>query len=446
VAYFSEGIETDTSDYINNRDAASVASAIKELLSSAMRANVVIYCIDPRGLTSLGDELIEAQGVPINPHANLGMGSLPSELQRSQDSLRVLAEQTGGFAALGGTSLQEAFHRIAAESSQYYVLGYYSTNQRRDGRFRTIAVRSTRPGLIVRARKGYVAPSASRSSRTIGDRSASAELATALDSALPTSGIPLRAAAAAFKGASSHPTITIALEITGRDLAFSRRGGTFEDVIEFSVAAVDASGMQRETVHRALTVELGADAYNRFTEVGLRLLSRLSLPPGRYQLRMAARDTANGALGTVFHDIDVPDFSAAALSMSHLVLTSVSGTTTPTVRVEQESLALPVLPSAAREFTANDELILFAEIYDRASEPHGVDTTTTVRTAEGRTVFRHHQESVSGGSESAGGFGYVARIRLQDMPPGAYVVTVDAVSRLSNDGRATRQVPFRIRP
>ncbi len=104
-----------------------------------------------------------------------------------------------------------------------------------------------------------------------------------------------------------------------------------------------------------------------------------------------------------------------------------------------------MLPSTTREFTRNDELVLNAAIYDRATVPHRVDATATVRTGDGREVFRHHQESSSGGSKAAGGFGYVARILLQDIPPGDYVVTVDAESRLSNGGRATRQVRFRIR-
>jgi hypothetical protein len=263
---------------------------------------------------------------------------------------------------------------------------------------------------------------------------------------LPTSGLSLRATAAAFKGAAgTNANVTIAIETPGRELAFANRGVRFEDVIVLSLVAVDGDGIVRERGHRALSIELGPDAYRRFTENGLRVLSKLSLPPGRYQLRMAARDTVSGALGTVFHDLDVPDFAAAPLSMSGLVLTSIAGTTIPTLRLDQEDLTLPVLPSATREFTTDDELILFAEIYDRATVPHGVDTTATVRTGDGDVVFRHRQESSSGGPEAAGGFGYVARIRLRDMPPGLYIVTVEAESRLTNGGRAIRQVPFRIR-
>jgi hypothetical protein len=132
--------------------------------------------------------------------------------------------------------------------------------------------------------------------------------------------------------------------------------------------------------------------------------------------------------------------------MSGLLLTSNRSNTIPTIRADQLKGIVPALPSTVRSFTADDELIVFAEVYDRAAAPHRVDTTATVRAADGRVVFQHHQESSSGGRDAAGGFGYVARIRLNGMAQGLYVLSVDAVSRLTDGGRATRQIQFQIRP
>ena len=75
-----------------------------------------------------------------------------NELRLSQDSLRVLADATGGFAAVNRNDFNGAFDRIVAENSSYYMLGFYSTNDRRDGRYRKIEVRVKRPGLRVRSR------------------------------------------------------------------------------------------------------------------------------------------------------------------------------------------------------------------------------------------------------------------------------------------------------
>ena len=440
----SEGIDYDIHDYITNRDALTVLDAVRDTISAATRANVNIYSIDPRGLTSLGDETIDIQGVPDDPNMRLGPASLRDEVQLSQDSLRILAEETGGFALVNSNDLSAAFERITLENSRYYMLGYYSTNQGRNGGFRTIDVRSNRPGLSIRARKGYVAALPATSSKPTTDRAGSPEVAAALDRALPISGLSLRATAAAVRGQRSTATVAVAVETTGSQLSFAKKGDRFADVIELSVAAVDAEGIVRGRDHSSLTVDLGAEAYTRLTDSGLRLLSTLNLAPGRYQLRIAARDSRSGLLGSVFHDLDVPDFAAGPLSMSSLLLTSARANTVPTVRVDLVKDFLAVLPSTAREFAVDDELIVFAEIYDQATAPHRVDVTATVTAADGRVVFQHRQESMAGGRD-AGGFGYIARVRLNDLTPGVYVVRIDATSRLSDGGRASRAVQIRVR-
>src|SRR4029453_9155273 len=75
-----------------------------------------------------------------------------------QDSLKTLAEETGGFAAINANSLTPAFQRIVEGNSRYYVLGYYPPTHPRDGRFHKIEVKVKRPGLKVTARKGYASP------------------------------------------------------------------------------------------------------------------------------------------------------------------------------------------------------------------------------------------------------------------------------------------------
>jgi VWFA-related protein len=444
ILFFSEGIDYDIHNYIDNRDALAIFDTVRTTISAATRANVSLYTFDPRGLTTVGDELADVRGVPDDPHSSLGPASLLAELKRAQDSLRVLADETGGFATVDANDLSPAFERVAAENSRYYVLGYYSTNERRDGRFRKIDVRVRRPNLTVRARKGYVASSTGTSSRSNDARSAG--IAAALDRALPTSGLALTATAAAFRGVAPNAAVAVTVEATGREIQFSKKGGRFEGAVDFSILAVDGQGQVRAREHSTLAIELSPDAYNRMTDHGLRILTRMDLPSGRYQLRVAARETTGGLLGTVFHELDVPDFGASPLVMSGLLLASNASNAIPTIRADQLKGIVPALPSTLRAFTAEDELIVFAEVYDRATAPHRVDTTATVRAEDGRVMFQHHQESSSGGRDAAGGFGYVARIRLNGMAPGSYVLSVEAVSRLTDGGRATRQIPFRIGP
>ncbi len=117
---------------------------LSELTRAANRANATIYTIDPRGLVAGGE--IDEQVDP-NEYMNY--------VRKSQDSLRVLAEETGGFAVVNVNDFNKALQRIDAETSDYYVLGYYSTNPDPTQRQRKIEVKVTRPEVTVWSRKAY---------------------------------------------------------------------------------------------------------------------------------------------------------------------------------------------------------------------------------------------------------------------------------------------------
>src|SRR5204863_7529856 len=118
--------------------------------------------VDPRGLTDGSEDSISVGQFADSddPVAGRGIGqsSLQNELRLSQDSLRQLSEQSGGFAAVNRNDLSTAFDRIVRDNSSYYVLAYYPPSDKRDGKFHKIEVRVNKPGLIVRSRRGSVSP------------------------------------------------------------------------------------------------------------------------------------------------------------------------------------------------------------------------------------------------------------------------------------------------
>ena len=87
---------------------------------------------------------------------------LLQEFRLSQDTLRELAEQTGGIASVNTNDVTPAFERIVDANSRYYVLGYYPPTHPRDGRFHKIEVRVKRPNVRVEARRGYASPRGAR--------------------------------------------------------------------------------------------------------------------------------------------------------------------------------------------------------------------------------------------------------------------------------------------
>jgi VWFA-related protein len=124
--------------------AADLARELAELTRTANRANVSFYTIDPRGLVGMPD-LDET----------VDMTEWQDYVRMSQDSLRVLADETGGYAVVNSNDFDKALKRIDAETSDYYVLGYYSNNPDPLRRNRRIEVKVTRKDVNVWARKGY---------------------------------------------------------------------------------------------------------------------------------------------------------------------------------------------------------------------------------------------------------------------------------------------------
>src|SRR4029453_10972226 len=119
----------------NEFAAADLASELAEVTREANRANPTIYTIDPRGLVG-GPDLDE----------KIDMVEWQDYIRESQNSLRTLAELTGGMAVINQNDFDKALKRIDAETSDYYVLGYYSTNPDPLKKRRNIEIRVNRSG------------------------------------------------------------------------------------------------------------------------------------------------------------------------------------------------------------------------------------------------------------------------------------------------------------
>ena len=100
ILFVSEGIDYDIMDVFTNRSASTLIDDTRDTIAAATKANVSIYGIDPRGLTTMGDDAIEVQAFPDDTTLGIGQSSFRREIQLSQDSLRELSDETGGFAVV----------------------------------------------------------------------------------------------------------------------------------------------------------------------------------------------------------------------------------------------------------------------------------------------------------------------------------------------------------
>jgi VWFA-related protein len=451
LVLFSEGIDYDIYDVFNNKGASDIIFDAREAIAAAQRANVAIYAVDPRGLTSAGDQSIEIAS--LSPDASVSYGTsrdFQRELLLSQESLMWLAEDTGGLAIVRSNDIRGGLRRIADDTSRYYMLGYLSDGMKAPGRFRSIEVKVTRPGLKVRARRGYLPAdptlAAKKKEREV-KAGTSPALAAALNNPLPAGELPVRVFAAPFKGSGKNASVLLAIELDGARLPFEERDGRFVNNLEFSIVAADHQGKVRDSDRKELNLKLKPETRDRMMGGGVRVLSRLELPPARYQIRVGVHESINGGIATVPYDLEVPDYTRTPLSLSGVALTSTAAAALMTPEPDAHLKKIfPVPPVATRVFTPGERLVVFAELYDTASTtPYTVDFTTTIRRVDDVTsVFKAQESRVLGGAAGARALGFKAQVPLSDLAPGKYVLRLEATSRL-DERTVGREVPFEVR-
>jgi hypothetical protein len=185
-----------------------------------------------------------------------------------------------------------------------------------------------------------------------------------------------------------------------------------------------------------LNLAIRPDTYQRVKALGVRLNSRAAMAAGRYQLRVGARNPVSGKTGTVFYDVIVPDFSKEPLMMSGLLLSSLAGATADVFTPQRDPVAEKVLgapPTSRRTFTQAETLGWMTEIYDNSppKQRNQIDVAARLIDEAGRDAFAAREVLTNGDAGAAKwqAFGYTGRIPLKDVPPGRYLLRVEALDR-----------------
>ena len=443
IIYITTGLGTSVYEALDYTGGVR-SLAIEDLhaaITAATRGNVTIYPLDPAGLI-LGRDLTEQILTNSDPLTEVSQ----TRIGRLQD-LRGLAEATGGFAILDTNNYEAGFSRVVRENSTYYVLGFSAGSTRADGRFRNVEVRVKRPGLQVRARKGYLAPLSRRTPIITRASTLAPAVADALQSPISVSGVPIRMFAAPFKGTGTQARVAIAVEFGVDGLALVERSGRLVGDLALALRPTTADGKLLEGQRHEMALALKPNTFALTKSRGIRVLTEMTLAPGRYQLR-AAGGPIVGKAGSVTYDLEIPNFGARDLLLSGVALTSSTADETVTVWPSARPLdgRLPGPFTAAREFATDETVTLYAEVYENVNRgPHMVNFKVDLRDAAGRVVSRYSTERASTGATAAGGHGFVAPIRLANADPGPHVLRIEAAAIPGTKEPVIKEIPIRVR-
>jgi VWFA-related protein len=385
-------------------------------LKALVQADVAVYAVTPAGLGAMFVAADDAS-VPSATAVGSGAGTLATV-----SSLGALSEATGGVAMANSNGFAGYFNHIVRESSAYYVLAYPAPPGMRPGVPQSISLRINRPGLDIRARRSVLLPAEPPIDR---NNQALDDLNAALNAAVPSGGLRLAVFAATFDGPGGTPAILLGAGVS--DLELVQNGPGTQD-IDVAYAVLGTTGL---IASGATTTALPrrADVVAALSAGGLQVHRRLDLPPGRYQLRLAARDRESGRVGSVFHDFSVAGDGPA---MSDVLLASVhkagvrSGESIP-------AEAFPHVATATRQFSGLDELAVYGEVYG------AVPAEIVLEILNSAGEVEQSLGVTSDGAPSLGAQGgrFSATLPLVELARGEYVLRVTAAGQ-------TRRVPFNV--
>ncbi len=410
---------TLTVQNILDRQWPTIMQARRDALRIAARNNVAVFPVDPAGLTT-----------------DLGA----YELERLS-ALREVAEETGGSAVVGTNNFAGGYQRIVQENSTYYILGYSPAEEYRDGKFHSIQVRvKQRPELVVHARRGYSAPDANAKPAALPPLPEGVSIAArdALRSPAPLGGVGIDLTTAVFKASSTEGTVVLDAQFRGAGLKLDAGAR-----ITVSYQVLDLDGRIVTGAYKGFDLDLREQSRTQVLDSGMRFVDRLTLKPGRYEVRLVADQPDNDVLGSVVTHVEVPEFNDT-LSMSGLLIGSLSTSEQLALHSDGESKKqVSVDPTAIRRFPQGDELAVYVELYQRQDRAGDLDVTASLVSRDGKVVLKEDAMVLEDAS-SAERAAFRAQLGLGDLEPGAYVLRVVGTSSRDGVEPVTRQIPLTI--
>jgi VWFA-related protein len=392
---------------------SDMAMDLRDVYDTANRNNTAIYAVDPRGLTT-GEFGIDQ---------NIGSRVDRTYLNSTMETLRTLALETDGRAIVNRNDLTVGMKQIVRDSSAYYLLGYNSTFTATDGKFHEIKVRVRRPGIQVRARRGYWAFTAQEAAKALAPPKA--EPPKAVDSALAAISLPSRSRVVRTwigteRGSAGKTKVTFVWEPVARAPGDAARSADVPARVSLMAIGPDGGPYFRGRVPDASRPPSASPPGSKVT---------FEVPPGKMQLRVSVEGASSEVLDAEVRELMVPDLTAPNTALGTPEVFRAR-----TVREFQQLKADPqATPAAGREFGRTERVFLRVPAYTPGAAPASVTARLLNRSGQSIADLTVAPSAAGDASE--------IDLALAAYPPGEYVVEITASGQ---GGEAKELVGFRI--
>ncbi len=383
LIYFASGV---------SKTGVDNEAQLRATINSAIRNNVSFWPIDARGLVAgapLGDATKGSPG-GAGMYSGSSARSQQSSQQGSQETLYTLAADTGGKALLDNNDLSMGIANAQKEMSSYYILGYYSQNDKLDGRYRRIKLQ---PSAELQAkvgkldyRQGYFA---GKEFGKFNSSDKERQLQEALMLGDPMTDLSVALEVDYFRLARDRYFVPVTVKIPGAELELAKHGGAETTKLDFIGEVRDAKGTVQGNVRDYQEIKLKGDTAGQLGKRTLAYDTGFTLAPGTYTLKFLARENETGKMGTFETKFVVPDLTTQMkyLPISSVVLSNQRqdmNTALATAEKDKKLLAAnplvqdnqKLVPSVTRVFKKDQDMFVFLEAY----QPDATTTQPVVAT------------------------------------------------------------------
>ena len=406
--------------------AIDMEQLLRDVYDEANKNNVSLYTVDPRGLAV--SEFDASDG-------SVGPGTDRLFLNSTMDTLRTLAVETDGRAIVNRNDVAGGMKQIVRDVSAYYLIGYNSSQAPADGKFHEIKVRVKRPGVQVRARKGYWALTpdekamSTRSPKAPVPTAVTAALANVANSSVTSQSRAIRTWIGTSRGANGKTRVTLVWE------PLPRRPGDppLTDSQQPARVAVTAVGTDGAPYFRGRVPDVAlASRSSSPSEAGssARGPSQVTFdaPPGAMQLRLSVEGATAGVIDSEVREVVVPDLTKATATLG---TPAVFRARTP--RELQQMKADPqAVPATTREFSRTDRVFVRVPVYGAG----GPSLSVHLLNRTGQPM-----SEVPVAAPTAPAADSMFDVPLASLAPGEYVLEIKATGE---GGEAKELVGFRV--